>query len=206
MTVHLPPPVAARPARAFANDFEVRIARTLNDLMQVMAVRTLVYMGEQACPYDEEFDGNDFAGATHLILRKADEPVGVVRLRWFADFAKLERLSIRKEHRGGPGLMMLSREAFDLARRKGYRRLMGHAQLRVVPFWKRYFQGRVRDGRNPFSFSDYDYVELEFDLAPVADAITINSEPLVLLRPEGDWDRPGVIDRSVARSAPAAPI
>lgn len=209
MNVQLPPPVGAfsggqRTARPLANDFEVSIARTLNDLMQVVAIRTLVYMGEQACPYEEEFDGNDFSGATHLILRKADEPIGVVRLRWFADFAKLERLSIRKEHRGGPGLMMLSRAAFDLVQRKGYRRLMGHAQLRVVPFWKRYFQGRVRDGRNPFSFSDYDYVELEFDLTPAADAITINSEPLVLLRPEGDWDKPGVIDRSVARSTPAA--
>ena len=202
MNAPFPRPVGARATRPVVNDLQVCVARTLNDLMQVVAVRTLVYMGEQACPYDEEFDGNDFAGATHLILRKADEPVGVVRLRWFADFAKLERLSIRKEHRGGPGLMMLSRAAFDLAQRKGYRRLMGHAQLRVVPFWKRYFQGRVRDGRETFSFSDYDYVELEFDLAPADDAITIDTEPMVLLRPEGEWDRPGVIDRSVARTAP----
>ena len=199
MNAFTPRSVGARSARPVVDDFEVVVARTLNDLMQVVAIRTLVYMGEQVCPYEEEFDGNDFAGATHLILRKAGEPIGVVRLRWFADFAKLERLSIRKEYRGGPGLMMLSRAAFDLAQRKGYRRLMGHAQLRVVPFWKRYFQGRVRDGRNLFSFSDYDYVELEFDLTPAADAISINSEPLVLLRPEGDWDRPGVIDRSVTR-------
>ena len=194
-------PVGARGPRSGANDFDVTIARTLNDLMQVMAIRALVYMGEQVCPYDEEFDGNDFSGATHLILRKADEPIGVVRLRWFADFAKLERLAIRKEYRGGAGLMMLSRAAFDLAERKGYRRLMGHAQLRVTPFWKRYFNGRVREGRNAFSFSDFDYVELEFDLARRADAITIDTEPMVLLRPEGDWDRPGVIDRSVARTA-----
>ncbi len=196
-------PVGERSARPKVNDMQVCVARTLNDLMQVMAIRTLVYMGEQTCPYDEEFDGNDFAGATHLILRKADEPVGVVRLRWFADFAKLERLAIRREYRGGPGLMMLSRAAFDLAERKGYRRLMGHAQLRVAPFWKRYFQGRVRTDRSAFSFSDFDYVELEFDLTPSADAITIDTEPMVLLRPEGEWDRPGVIDRSVARTAPA---
>ncbi|MDR3506311.1 MAG: hypothetical protein P4L64_00270 [Caulobacteraceae bacterium] len=198
---NLPPPVARAP-RIGANDLQVTVARTLNDLMQVMAIRTLVYMGEQTCPYDEEFDGNDFAGATHLILRKADEPVGVVRLRWFADFAKLERLAIRKEYRGGRGLLLLSRAAFDLAERKGYRRLMGHAQLRVAPFWQRYFQGRVRQNRNGFCFSDYDYVELEFDLKPSADAITIDSEPMVLLRPEGEWDRPGVLDRSVGRSEP----
>lgn len=196
-------PVRAKAPRAGANDLRVTIARTLNDIMQVMAIRALVYMGDQSCPYDEEFDGNDFSGATHMILRKADEPIGVVRLRWFADFAKFERLAIRKEYRGGPGLIMLTRAAVDLAERKGYRRLMGHAQLRVAPFWKRHFNGRVRDGRHPFSFSDFDYVELELDLKPRSDAITIDTEPLVLLRPEGEWDRPGVIDRSLARSAPA---
>ena len=200
MSCMTPVSVGPRAPRAGANDLQVTIARTLNDLMQVMAIRSLVYMGDQSCPYDEEFDGNDFTGATHMILRKADEPIGVVRLRWFADFAKFERLAIRKEHRGGPGLIMLTKAAVDLAQRKGYRRLMGHAQLRVAPFWKRHFGGRVRDGRNPFAFSDYDYVELELDLNPGSDAITIDTEPLVLLRPEGEWDRPGVIDRSVARS------
>ena len=47
---------------------EVTIARTMNELMEVMAVRTLVYIGEQTCPYDEEYDGNDFCGATHLLM------------------------------------------------------------------------------------------------------------------------------------------
>jgi hypothetical protein len=96
--------------------------------------------------------------------------------------------------------MLLSRSAFSHAERKGYKRLMGHAQARLVPFWKRYFGGRLRAGRTPFAFSDYDYVELEFDLTPPADAITIDSDPMVVLRPEGEWDRPGVLDRSAARS------
>lgn len=186
-----------RPPRIEPEDEALRIsvARTLNDMMQVTVVRSLVYMGDQVCPYDEEFDGNDFAGATHLILRKGDEPIGVVRLRWFADFAKLERLAIRREYRGGPGLMMLARASFEHAALKGYRRLMGHAQLRLAPFWKRYFNGRERTGRGRFCFSDYDYVELEFDLDPPANAITIDSDPFVLLRPEGAWDEPGVLDR-----------
>ena len=132
----------------------------------------------------------------------------MVRLRWFADFAKLERLAIRREYRGGSGLMMLGRHSFQHAAQKGYRRLMGHAQPRLVPFWKRYFHGRERPDRKRFCFSDYDYCELEFDLQPPADAITIDSDPFVLLRPEGAWDVPGVLDRfagpatrSPARSA-----
>jgi predicted GNAT family N-acyltransferase len=179
--------------------FTVSVARTLNDMMQVMAVRTLVYMGEQACPYDEEYDGNDFAGATHLILRCDDEPVGVVRLRWFSDFAKLERLAVRPEYRGGPALLVLARAAVAHAERKGYRRLMGHVQSRVIPFWQRYFKGaHARPDRQRFSFSDYDYLEMELELQPPADAISIDSDPMVLIRPEGEWDRPGVLDYSAA--------
>jgi predicted GNAT family N-acyltransferase len=193
-----------RPTSLAAQDMRVQVARTLNDLVQVATVRALVYMGEQACPFDEEFDGNDLAGATHLMLRLRGETIGVVRLRWFAEFAKLERLAIRKEHRGGPGLMMLARAAFALAARKGYRRLMGHAQPRLVAFWRRSFNGWVRQGRPGFIFSDHDYVEMEFALEPPADAITIDSDPFVLLRPEGDWDRPGVLDRSVVRHDAAA--
>ena len=56
-------------------ELEVAVCRTLPDIMQAMAVRSLVYMGEQACPYDEEYDGNDFAGTTHLVLRRNGEPI-----------------------------------------------------------------------------------------------------------------------------------
>ncbi|HKT54269.1 MAG TPA: GNAT family N-acetyltransferase [Caulobacteraceae bacterium] len=204
MNAPMKPLVADRALCAEERPFSVSAARTLTDMAQVLAVRALVYMGEQICPYDEEFDGNDFSGATHLILRRGEEPIGVVRLRWFADFAKLERLAIRREHRGGAGLMLLARAAFELAERKGYRRLMGHAQPRLVAFWGRYFHGRVRRGRPAFYFSDQHYVEMEFDLHPPANAVTIDSDPFVLLRPEGDWDRPGVLDRSAERSTHAA--
>lgn len=175
--------------------YQVAVVRTLDEMAQVQTVRSLVYMGDQACPYDEEFDGNDLCGATHLLLRWGREPVGVVRLRWFGEFAKLERLAVRREHRGGPALLTLCRAAFELAARKGYRRLIGHAQVRGEAFWRRYFKGRPRAGRPDFNFSGYAYREMEFDLAPHPAAVGLASSPMVLLRPEGDWDRLGVLER-----------
>ena len=77
--------------------------------------------------------------------------------------------------------------------------MMGHAQLRLAPFWKRSFGWRERAGRGRFCFSDYDYVEMELDVTPPADAITIDADPFVLLRPEGAWDQPGVLDRFARR-------
>ena len=184
--------VSEVPARGAG--YAVSVVRTFDEMAEVQTVRTLVYLGDQACPYEEEFDGNDLCGATHLLLRLGREPVGVVRLRWFGDFAKLERLAVRREHRGGPGLLLLTRAAFDLAARKGYRRLIGHAQVRGEAFWRRYFKGRRRPGRAGFSFSGYAYIEMEFDLEPPASAVGMASPPMVLLRPEGDWDRPGVLE------------
>jgi len=50
------------------------------------------------------------------------------------------------------------------------------------------------------TFSDFSYTEMVLDLEPGADAITLDSDPYVIIRPEGDWDRPGVLDISAGRA------
>jgi predicted GNAT family N-acyltransferase len=191
---------AARPIYD-SNSLEVAVATTLNDLMEVIALRAIVYMAEQVCPFDEEYDGNDFAGATHLIVRRCGEPVGVLRLRWFADFAKIERVAIRREERGRTTTIALVKAALEIAQRKGYRLVIGHVQQRLVPFWKRQFGFYPREGRERFVFSDHEYVEMQGELRPPPNALGLDTDPLTLLRPEGDWDRPGILDRSARRPA-----
>ncbi len=205
MSAHVCLPLVSTPLDGAVPDQVVRVARTLDDLMQVVALRSLVYMGEQNCPYREEFDGNDFAGSTHLLLHIGGEPAGVVRVRWFADFAKVERVSVRREHRGGDAVLVLVRAAFDLARRKGYRKILGHAQVRLAAHWERHFEAHPRLHRDRFAFSDHEYVEVEVDLEPDPDAIGMDTDPMILLRPEGAWDRPGVLDASAGRQ-PTNPV
>lgn len=189
--------------QAAADDIRVDVARTLEGLMQVFAVRTLVYLGEQNCPYEEEYDGNDFAGATHLIARAGQEPAGVLRIRWFADFCKVERVAVKREHRGGRVAAALMDAACEIAARKGYRTMLGHIQSRLLPFWVR-TGARPRRGRPKFVFSDHEYIEMVRDLEPPPDALSLDTPAMVLLRPEGKWDEPGVLDRSTARSAKSA--
>lgn len=194
-------PLDTRPPEPDEGQLEVVVCRTLHDIMQAMAVRTLVYLGEQACPYDEEYDGNDFAGTTHLVLRRNGEPIGTLRIRWFADFAKVERVAVRTEHRGGRGTLTLILAAKRLAEKKNYRQILGYGQVRLIRFWEQYFNARIRPGRDGFVFSDHDYVEMVVEGAPPSDALTLDSDPLVLLRPEGAWDEAGVLDRSTTRPA-----
>ncbi|MGU3539588.1 GNAT family N-acetyltransferase [Methylobacterium sp. A54F] len=175
----------------------VAVARTLEDLARVISVRSAVYMAEQACPYDEEFDGNDLA-ATHLMGYVGDEPAGCLRIRFFAGFAKIERLAVRAEYRSTRLSFALVRAGIELARVKGYRRIYGHAQKRLVPFWRR-FGFRVFEGAQELVFSDFDYVEMLLEAEPHPEAITLGADPYVIIRPEGRWHHAGVLDRSGAR-------
>jgi predicted GNAT family N-acyltransferase len=169
------------------------------DLIKVDVALSLdEILAAQHCPCEEEFDGNDFAGATHLLARVRGEPARTLRLRWFADFVKVERVAVKREHRGESISSALMTTATDLARRKGYRKALGHIQAHLASFWER-FGGRIRPNRAPFVFSDYEYVEFEFDLEPVADSLHLDTDPFILIRPEGRWNEPGVLDRSAAR-------
>ena len=179
----------------------VTVARTLDELMQVMAVRSLVYLGGQDCPYAEEFDGNDFAGSTHLLARVGGEPSGTMRVRWFAGFAKIERAAVLPSQRGVGLSVELMNRALRLAADKGYRRVLAHGQVQLTAHWTRSSGFRVRETRGRFVFSDHEYVELERDLDETPGAINENTDPLVLNRPEGEWERPGVLEASIQRGA-----
>ena len=182
---------------AAAGEIGVTLARTFEDLVRVAAIRSAVYIGEQECPDDEEFDGNDLA-ATHLLGYVGQEPVGCLRIRYFADFAKIERLAIRAEYRKTRTAFQLVRAAFRLCQRKGYTKIYGHSQKRLVNFWSR-FGFRVMEGGQNFVFSDFDYVEIVADVERDPNAITLGTAPFVVIRPEGRWDAPGILEQSAAR-------
>ncbi|MCP5411356.1 MAG: GNAT family N-acetyltransferase [Alphaproteobacteria bacterium] len=182
---------------AAPGEIGVTVVRTMEDLSRIIALRSAVYIGEQECPYDEEYDGNDFA-ATHLLAYIGDEPAGCLRVRFFAGFAKIERLAVRKEFRKTRTAFQLVRAAFKLCQKKGYAKAYGHSQVRLVNFWSR-FGFRVPENAQKLVFSDFDYIEMVADLEPDADAVDIGVDPYVIIRPEGRWHRQGVLEKSAVR-------
>ncbi len=126
------------------------------------------------------------------------EPVATARIRWFGDFAKLERLAVRAEHRGAGHGRQLLEFLIDLCRAKGFAKVYLHAQSRLEPFYEQYGFCRVGD---PFSFSDYHYVEMVAPIGPDRHTLSLRHGPHVMNRPEGAWDQIGVLERSDGRSA-----
>jgi predicted GNAT family N-acyltransferase len=177
----------------------IKIARSFNDLMQVVAIRSAVFLTDQACPYEEEFDGNDFC-ALHLIAMIGDEPVACLRARYFADFCKLERLAVRQDYRRSRIAFQIVQAGIELARKKGFRRIYGHAQDRLVDFWA-HFGAKPLGPDRKLVFSDFSYTEMVIELEPHPDPITMDSDPYLIIRPEGDWEDRGVLDESSARPA-----
>jgi predicted GNAT family N-acyltransferase len=182
----------------------VRVVRSMDEMARVIAIRGAVYMGEQQCPFEEEFDGNDFS-ATHLICHKGNEPVGCMRIRYFADFAKFERLAVRNESRNVGLAGQIVDAAIELCRKKGYRVLYAHSQKRLLKFWEQRGFTRMTGARD-FVFSDFDYTEVKLETEKHPQCITLIDDPYVLIRPEGQWESPGILELSVSRGASLSPL
>jgi predicted GNAT family N-acyltransferase len=174
----------------------VEVVRSMDEMARVIAIRGAVYMGEQRCPFEEEFDGNDFS-ATHLICHRDGEPVGCMRIRYFAGFAKLERLAIRHESRRAGLAGRIVDAAIELCRKKGYSVFYAQAQKRFLKVWKS--RGFEQMGNRQFSFSDFDYVEVKLETEKHPQSITLDDDPYVIIRPEGRWDIPGILEKSASR-------
>lgn len=168
---------------------DVSVARTIEDIFQVFSVRSATYIAEQFCLYSEEFDGNDFC-STHWLGKVEGDAAGCIRARFFGEFAKIERLAVRAEYRNSRLAYQLVRTAIEHCRKKGYRTLYGHSRLDLQRFWQ-VFGFKPIDSRPPIAFANVKYVEMRLDLAPADDTISLATDPMHILRPEGAWDRPG---------------
>lgn len=176
----------------------IKLASTSDELLQCYALRAAVFMGEQQCPYGEEFDGNDYS-ASHLMLYVDGEPAASMRVRWFAGFAKLERAIILKRYRSMGLFVPFVEWAKSFAAQKGYPKAYLHGQKRLWEIFER--QGFRKVNEQPFHFSDHEYGAFAADLDIAGDAPSVLTDPMVLNRPEDQFDRPGILEKSMERGA-----
>jgi predicted GNAT family N-acyltransferase len=176
----------------------IRVASTSDELLQCYALRAAVFMGEQHCPYDEEFDGNDYT-ATHVIMYVDGEPAGSMRLRWFQSFCKFERCVVLRRYRGLGIHHTINAWCKEFAARKGYTRVYVHLQKRHLAMMEK--EGFRRVDARVFNFSDHEYYAIYCDLKPSDDAVTLTTTPMVVNRPEDRLDAEGVLEKSATRGA-----
>lgn len=206
MSCALPDPAAGRrpydnflPGRNIGTKkTSVSVVHSLDDVLKCIAIRGAAYLEERSIPYAEDVDGNDFS-ATHLLGFVGDEPAGCIRIRYFADFIKLERLAVLPRCRGGLALDLI-RAAIAFGRAKGYRRFYGQAAAPVLKLWE-HFGFERRPGTGLSYLTDEVYYEIDLVTDAADQHLTHESGASVLIRPEGQWDRPGPLEAVAAKPA-----
>jgi len=148
-------------------------------------------MEETGLAARQAHDGNDYQ-ATHIIMYCGDEPIASLRIRWFRDFAKIERTALRKAYRNSHALRTLGDFVFSHIARKGYEVAITHANPLFARLWRTLFGFKESKDKPPLRFAGHDthYVELVKVLSVPTNAIGKESAASVLMRIEGNWDSP----------------
>lgn len=171
------------------NSLRVEVVTTPQQFLHVMGIRAICYTEDTHFPMDQAQDGNDFQ-CTHIIVYLGDEPVGAGRIRWFKDFAKIERTAFRPRYRDMNHIKVYLEYAFTHIARKGYNRVITHASPKYARLW-RIILGMKPVNKPAAIYFGEEYVELEKDLIVPENAITKDAPVEVLFRVEGSWDTSG---------------
>lgn len=105
------------------------------DLEKVFAIRREVFVGEQNCPPELEWEFED--ESTHFLATVDGEPVGASRWRKTDKGYKLERFAVLQKYRGfGVGQELVRTVLADLPDDANFIYL--HAQVQAVTLYERF--------------------------------------------------------------------
>lgn len=170
-----------------SNAIHVELVTTMEQLQHVYAIRAICFMEEHGVAAQLAMDGNDLQ-ATHVVIYDGEEPFGAVRIRWFKDFAKLERMAFRKAYRSPKNIKVMAKFVFAHIGRKGYAKVVTHAAPAYARLWRILLDFK-ETGKSPAQYTGHEpYLELVRDIAVPENAITMESDSMILFRTEGAWD------------------
>ena len=114
-----------------------KVVTNLEDLIKVIVVRGIVFVEEQGVPYKIEHDAYDLS-ATHILGEMDGEPFAAGRIRVLGEFAKLERVAVRKQYRGTGLGHKLTEFMISVAKEQGFQKFKVHAQSYLTDFYRKH--------------------------------------------------------------------
>ncbi|HTD41909.1 MAG TPA: GNAT family N-acetyltransferase [Mucilaginibacter sp.] len=120
---------------------EVKKVTDPTELEKVFAIRREVFVGEQKCPPELEWEHEE--ESNHFLAMVDNEPAGASRWRKTDKGYKLERFAVLKKFRGhGLGQALVQAVLDDLPKDANY--VYMHAQIQAVTLYERF--GFVKTG------------------------------------------------------------
>jgi hypothetical protein len=150
----------------------IKVASTIEDLIACQRIRSACFMsGDEPEPYSEQFDGNDFSAATHLLACRNGAPVGSMRIRILnggeGTEATWEKLSVLPSERGALAILnSIAQAAVQYSVFKGITTIRGLVRdPRIMKFWKRTVNGVITN-EPPVVYEGREYRHILIDLRP----------------------------------------
>jgi predicted GNAT family N-acyltransferase len=135
---------------------EVRLIETSAELSAAHNIRTEVFVIEQECPEDIEWEFEE--ESTHYLALENNIPVGTSRWRYTADGIKMERFAVIKEMRGkNIGAALLLKMLSDT--KQFNKTIYLHAQTHAAGFYEKYGFSAVGE---LFWEADIEHVKMKF--------------------------------------------
>ena len=116
--------------------YEVRRARTREELVAALAIRHQVFCVEQGVPERDELDGRDHEGI-HLVAVRDGEVVATCRIVLVGTTAQFSRLAVKQSARRQRIATALLAAADEESRAGGARRIVLHAQTYARELYER---------------------------------------------------------------------
>jgi hypothetical protein len=182
----------------------IEVAIRRKAVRHALAVRRSCYAAERHLSALPITDGNDHL-ATHIVAYAHDEPIASARIRWFRDFAKVERSCVERAHRNFRLLRHFSAFIEDHVARKGYDRLLTDAEPTYATMWRRLLGFVQVESKESMTYKGCaePFVELVKSLAPHPNRLSLEDSTAVLCRIEGRWDAPSRFERMAATPDPS---
>jgi predicted GNAT family N-acyltransferase len=136
--------------------FNIQMVKWASHQPQLRAVRTPVFIEEQAVTPEFEWDDID-ATAVHLLATLDDEPIACLRI---IDYQKIGRMAVLKGYRGrGLGAALLQ-EAVAICKKQGSKSVHLSAQTHAIEFYRKAGFKQISD---EYCDVDIPHVDMQLD-------------------------------------------
>ena len=166
-------------------EIKINVVNSLDDYQKVVAIRSIVFVGEQKLPYSVEFGTNELC-CTYILATVNGEPAGTVRIHQFKEFAKLERMAVLAEYRRTPLAEQIRQKALDICSAKGITKIYGLCRRELLPHWSKFGYHPV-EGAPGIKRSNMDLVPILVDIQEAKDIIKFTDHPDLFMDQEGEW-------------------
>jgi predicted GNAT family N-acyltransferase len=139
------------------DNFHIQTVTWASHQPQLRAVRTPVFIEEQAVTPEFEWDDIDTT-AVHLLALLDNEPIACLRI---IEYKKIGRMAVLKSYRGrGLGAALL-REAVAICKKQGSKSVHLSAQTHAIEFYRKAGFKQISD---EYCDVDIPHVDMQLDL------------------------------------------